>query len=133
MPHCSVLVVEDEFLVAMEIEHCLTDAGYEVCGTAASEGDAIRLAVDRKPKLAVVDVRLAPGSGIEVAKVLERMGTGVLFATAHCRELQENPDAVHTLCIMKPYQVHKLPMALSLLEQGADHLPGPLPPGVIRI
>lgn len=133
LPHCSVLVVEDEFLIALEIEETLTEAGYTICGMATTEQEAIRKAHETRPQLAVVDVRLASGTGINVAKVLKELGTRVLFATAHCQDLHDSPDAIRTLCIMKPYQPDKIPAALALIEQEADGFPERLPAGLIRI
>lgn len=130
MPNCSVLVVEDDSLVATEIEHSLVDAGYEVCGTAATEQDAIQLALEKKPKLAVVDVRLSPGSGVNVAKMLDKLGIGVLFTTAYFDDLEGVHD-VHTICIKKPYRFEALAEALSLFEK--ERLPDSLPWGLTRV
>ena len=56
-----VLIVEDEALVAINLETMLEDLGAEVCGTAASGAEAVRKARQLRPELAVVDVRLKDG------------------------------------------------------------------------
>src|SRR5260370_23253329 len=58
-PPARILVVEDDFLVAAEIEIALSDAGFDVAGVAASAADAVELAQSQMPALVVMDVRLA--------------------------------------------------------------------------
>ena len=58
-----VLIVEDDAFIATDVEHALIAAGYDVCGVAATEVEALQLAEQRAPELAVVDVKLAPGDG----------------------------------------------------------------------
>src|SRR5687767_7783178 len=55
----SILLVEDDFLVSMEMETGLEEAGYEVAGIAATAEDAVALAAERRPALVVMDIRLA--------------------------------------------------------------------------
>src|SRR6516225_3986684 len=57
-PPARILVVEDDFLVATEIEIALSDAGFDVAGVAASADEAVELADSQKPALVVMDVRL---------------------------------------------------------------------------
>src|ERR1700752_2003506 len=54
-----VLVVEDDFLIAMQTEVALTAAGFEVVGPATTAEEAVALAQEAKPTLAVMDIRLA--------------------------------------------------------------------------
>lgn len=81
----SVLVVEDDFLVATDVENALTDAGYEVVGVAVSASEAIQLAAQLSPTIAIMDVRLAGGrDGIDVALELFRNhNIRCVFASAH--------------------------------------------------
>ena len=66
-----ILIVEDEFLIAMESESILMDAGHEVVGVAADEQQALSLAEQARPDLVLMDIRLArAGDGIEVAKAI---------------------------------------------------------------
>lgn len=89
--HCGlerqrrVLVVEDDFLVAGEVEFVLAEAGFDVIGPAATAEDAVRLATETKPDLVIMDVRLAgPSDGIEAAtQIYNDLGIRSLFATAH--------------------------------------------------
>jgi two-component system, response regulator PdtaR len=80
-----VLVAEDDYLVALELEAGLKDAGFEVVGIAASADDALRLAESGRPVLAIMDIRLAgPRDGIDTAlELFRRNGIRSIFATAH--------------------------------------------------
>jgi DNA-binding NarL/FixJ family response regulator len=80
-----VLVVEDDFLIAMQTEAALRDAGFHVIGPAATAEEAIVLATDERPLLAVMDVRLASRrDGIDAARELFRdLDIRCIFATAH--------------------------------------------------
>lgn len=80
-----VLVAEDDYLVALELEAGLKDAGFEVVGIAASADDAVKLAETGRPVLAIMDIRLAGGrDGIDAAlELFRRNGIRSIFATAH--------------------------------------------------
>jgi len=56
---CKVLILEDDVLVAWSLREVLSLTGYEVTGIAATVNDALCLAENTRPDLAVVDVRLA--------------------------------------------------------------------------
>ena len=64
----SILIVEDEALVASYIEEVLGESGFAVAGIAASGAEALSLAAENRPSLALVDIRLTgPIDGIELA------------------------------------------------------------------
>ena len=64
----SILVVEDEALIASYIEDVLAETGYRIAGVAASGSEALALAAEQQPSLALVDIRLTgPTDGIELA------------------------------------------------------------------
>src|SRR4051812_35427194 len=79
-----ILIVGDDYFVALELEHRLLDAGYDVIGIAATAEDALEKARSGKPDLAVMDIRLAsPRDGIAAATDLMELGIPSIFATAH--------------------------------------------------
>jgi len=85
----NILIVEDEMLVAMELEAVLEDLGYDTFGIAPDMATALDLADARAPDLALVDLNLRDGlTGPEIGK---RLGLDhrvtVLFMTANPREL----------------------------------------------
>jgi DNA-binding response OmpR family regulator len=77
----SILIVEDEFLVADFVETVLLGAGYAVAGIAAGTEAALDLARATRPALALVDIRLADGDdGIDLARRLHAdTGTPAVF------------------------------------------------------
>jgi DNA-binding NarL/FixJ family response regulator len=80
-----IVIVEDDFLVAAQMEAALADAGFEVVGVAASADEALQLAVSQHPAVVVMDVRLdGPRDGIDAALELFRVHEiRCIFATAH--------------------------------------------------
>jgi len=69
----SILIVEDEALVASYIEEVLGELGFHVAGIAASGIEALSLAAENRPALALVDIRLTgPIDGIELACLLRQ-------------------------------------------------------------
>lgn len=79
----SVLLVEDELLVAWEIEQVLTAAGLHVLGPAASVGAALALIKRRKPDAAILDLNLRGELVTPVARRLREMGVPFMLATAY--------------------------------------------------
>ncbi|NBB71767.1 MAG: diguanylate cyclase [Alphaproteobacteria bacterium] len=86
-----ILVVEDEALLAATVCDWLDDAGFEVCAVAAEGPEAVRLARESRPDLAIVDLTLAGGTdGLATADELaRRAGTPTLFLTAHRERLED--------------------------------------------
>src|SRR5690606_19458971 len=79
-----VLVVEDEFVMALEIADLVAAAGYQVCGRIADGPGAILAAELYRPDLILMDVRLSGGSdGVAAAReIRDRFGIGSVFLTA---------------------------------------------------
>jgi DNA-binding NarL/FixJ family response regulator len=107
-----ILVVEDDFLVAMQMESALTEAGFEIAGVASSGEDAIELALSERPRLAVMDVRLAGHrDGIDTAlQLFAEHGIRCIFATAHHDELARRraAPAAPLGWLHKPYTMASL-------------------------
>jgi two-component system, response regulator PdtaR len=57
-PPARALIIEDEILIALELEELLADLGYAICGLAPNGRQALNLAISHRPELALVDVRL---------------------------------------------------------------------------
>jgi DNA-binding NarL/FixJ family response regulator len=81
----QVLIVEDEFFVALDLETTLQRAGFEVVGVARNAADAVRLAEAHQPSVVVMDVRIVgERDGIDAAiEIFQRFGIRSVFATAH--------------------------------------------------
>jgi diguanylate cyclase (GGDEF)-like protein len=84
-PRTDVLIVEDERIVARDLQQTLEGMGYGVVGIASSAGEAMQLCVERRPHAVLMDVRIKGGlDGIATAGVLrERFDVPVTFLTAH--------------------------------------------------
>ena len=92
----EILVVEDESLIAMELEAALTDAGHLVRGPASTALRARLLADISRPDLALVDINLRDGhgSGVTLAReLMQRWHTPSIFVSGQTREAQANKDA----------------------------------------
>lgn len=96
-----IAIIEDEALVALEMEDHLTDAGHHVVGIADTLRDAVDLIQATRPDLALVDIQLAEGSsGLDVARELTARGVLCVFATGNCPG-RDIDDALG--CLHKPF------------------------------
>jgi|AraplaMF_Col_mMF_1032025.scaffolds.fasta_scaffold00012_73 CheY-like chemotaxis protein len=119
----AILVVEDDFLVAMQIEAALTEAGFALSGTAASGEEAVAMVAAVRPALVLMDIRLAGKmDGVEAAlTVFRQYGIRCIFATAHY-----DPDVRRRAApaeplgwLQKPYT---MPAMLAAVRQGLADL-----------
>lgn len=80
-----VLIVEDEFFIALHTEGLLQAMGHSVVGIAVSADDAVRMAEQHRPDVVLMDIRLVGArDGVHAAtEINTRVGTPVLFVTAH--------------------------------------------------
>jgi CheY-like chemotaxis protein len=82
-----ILIVEDEMIVAMEMEAVIEDLGFEPIGIAADQRQARELA-ELKPDLALVDLNLRDGmTGPQIGRDLAARGIQVVFVTANPRSV----------------------------------------------
>lgn len=86
-----VMIVEDQALLAMELELVLADSGCAVVGCAVDRAGALAIAERERPDLALVDVNLLDGmTGPLVAEVLvKKFGAAVVFLTANPEQIPE--------------------------------------------
>ena len=120
----SILIVEDEALVASYIEEVLGNSGFHVAGIAASGQEALSLAAEALPSLALVDIRLTgPIDGIELACLLrQKFAVPAIFLSGLVdAETTERARVAQPLGFLKkpflPSQVFKaIEHALSLLS-----------------
>jgi len=101
----SILIVEDEAILAMTLERMLIRLGCDVCAKAASGEDAIRIYSERLPDLVLLDIQLRTSmTGIEVARILRsRFGAiNLAFMTAYgTEEIRAEADTIQPLAILK--------------------------------
>jgi signal transduction histidine kinase/AmiR/NasT family two-component response regulator len=84
----SILIVEDEIIVAMDLKHSLTDMGYDVLAIADSAEQAVEQASRICPDIVLMDIRIkGPNDGIQTAEILQkRFPLTVIYLTAHSDE-----------------------------------------------
>jgi DNA-binding response OmpR family regulator len=77
------LIVEDEFMIALDLEDAMSGLGYEVCPLASSDRQARLLGMRDEPDVALVDVCLEGGrEGVETARWLREVcGASIVFVT----------------------------------------------------
>ncbi len=118
-----ILIVEDETLIALYLVELLADLNYDVSGPAASAARAMRIAEDRRPDLALIDIGLAGrADGIQIAHDLrDRFGVPTIFlsgtsdpATIHRARSAAPVDFIH-----KPFAADQLEAALKGAFAGA--------------
>lgn len=110
-----VLVVEDNPLLAMEIGSVIADLGHTVCGTAATEREALELVKAEHPTLALLDVRLAGGdSGVEIARRLRQQKLmRTIFVTGFDGDLEELGARHLGQIVRKPFTAAAISDAVS--------------------
>ncbi len=113
----TVMIAEDDLLVADMLEEALIERGYDVCGIAHTVEQAVELGKRHKPNLAVLDIRLAGGGvGTEIAARLKSQGRmGVLYASGHAGQMhltKADGDAL----LVKPYRAEEIVRALKIVE-----------------
>jgi CheY-like chemotaxis protein len=83
----SVLVLEDEFILADDAKRVLLRAGADVLGPFSAAGEAIEAADRRKPHCALLDVDLGSGPDFEAARALKQRGVPMIFFTGYDMEV----------------------------------------------
>ena len=103
-----ILTVEDELIIAIDVEASLSEEGHQVVGIARESETALGLARRLTPDLALVDVHLVDGeTGPEIARHLKDMGVPVLFMTANVSTLPDGMAGALGV-IPKPVATHVL-------------------------
>jgi CheY-like chemotaxis protein len=101
----DVLVIEDEPIIAMDIEEILHSLGHRITGVARTERQALELASSIRPGLILADIQLADGSsGLEaVGKILRQFEVPVIFITAFPERLLTGERPEPTFLLTKPF------------------------------
>jgi len=102
----DVLIIEDEPIIAMDIETIVRDLGHNVTGVAVTRDEAVARATARRPGLVLADIQLADdSSGIDAVRdILARFSVPVIFITAFPERLLTGERPEPTFLITKPFQ-----------------------------
>ena len=112
----NVLIIEDEAVIAMDLEAIVSSMGHRVTGVARTEASAVDLGARTVPHLILADIQLADGSsGVDaVKKLLEKHGDRpVIFITAFPERLLTGDRPEPAFLISKPYSEDQVRAAVS--------------------
>lgn len=111
----KVMIIEDEPLIALDIETLVQDIGHDVVGIATTRSNAVSLARRTKPGLILADIQLADGSsGIDaVNDILKEINVPVIFITAYPDRLLTGERAEPTFLITKPFKTEMVKAVIS--------------------
>ena len=122
----SILIVEDESIIALNLKYDLEDLGYEVIDIVDTGDDAIDKAVEYRPDLTVMDINLKGDvNGIQAAKKILALDLAVIYLTANTDDITFN-EATSTspasAFIPKPYDINTLSknVALAINRQSVE-------------
>lgn len=109
----DVLIIEDEPIIAMDIEELVESCGHRVVGVAATEVDAVRMAETSRPGLILADINLgAGGNGSSaVARIMRHHYAPVIFVTAYPERLLTGEAFEPAFVITKPFEPLTLAIA----------------------
>lgn len=127
----KIMIVEDEALLALELELEVESAGHVVVGTAASRKAAIDIIDASVPEFAFVDVHLSDGpSGIDIGRRLAERKIPFVFVTGNVKRIPD--DFVGALgAIEKPYTMNGLQNALTYIAETIAGREAAVPSGLI--
>lgn len=111
----SVLIIEDEPLISMQLEDLVRSLGHEVCGMAATRSQAQQIVAEQMPGLVLADIQLADGSsGLDaVDDILKIDSVPVIFITAYPERLLTGDRPEPTYLVTKPFQESTVRAAIS--------------------
>ena len=100
-----VLIIEDEPIIALDLENLVTELGHKVVATAATRDEAVEKANSERPGLVLADINLGEGgSGIDaVNDILSSFDIPVIFITAYPEKLLTGERPEPTYLIAKPF------------------------------
>ncbi len=114
-PATRILVAEDETLIRMDLVEMLTEAGYEVIAQATNGEEAISLANEHKPDLAILDVQMPVLDGISAAEKIIAIAPVLMLTAFSQRELVDRArDAGVMAYVVKPFKISDLVPAIEI-------------------
>ena len=112
-----VVIAEDEALIRMDLAEMLAEEGYDVVGQASDGEEAIRLAIEQKPDLVILDVKMPKLDGLSAAEKIagERIAPVLMLTAFSQRELVERArDAGAMAYLVKPFSKADLLPAIEI-------------------
>jgi response regulator NasT len=119
----TVIVAEDEAIIRLDIVETLKESGFDVIGQAGDGAEAVRLALELKPQLVLMDIKMPGTDGLQAAEILMEHKVPVVLLTAFSSpELVERASEAGVYSyVVKPFNpsnlIPALRIALSLHER----------------
>ncbi len=108
----AVLIIEDEALIARELQEIVTNLGLVVAGMAKNRAEALRIAGQSKPQLILADYKLKGDTGVDVVKAIrENIDASVIYVTAHPEAVAAQGEK-RDLIVAKPFNVRSVRRAV---------------------
>lgn len=110
----TVLIVEDEPVIAADIESLVEELGHNVVGIATTRDEAVKAAGETKPGLVLCDIQLADASsGVDAARdIMADLDVPIIFITAFPERLLTGEKPEPTYMITKPFQENTVKAAI---------------------
>ena len=120
----DVLIIEDEPIIAMDIEELVAGCGHRVIGVAATEAEAVAIAERSRPGLILADINLgAGGDGTSaVSRIMKSHYAPVIFVTAYPERLLTGDAVEPAFVITKPFEPLTLAIATYQAVTGGVNL-----------
>jgi DNA-directed RNA polymerase specialized sigma24 family protein len=111
----DVLIIEDEPLIALDLQRLVQDLGHRVVRVARTEREAVGAALASRPGLILSDIQLADGSsGLDaVNEILPQLSVPVIFVTAFPERLLTGTKPEPTFLVRKPFRPDALRAVIS--------------------
>lgn len=128
MNEVKILIVEDESIIALEVELALKSIGYIITDTTSTYEDSIKSVKENPPALVLVDINIASvKDGIETAREIKKLcGASIVFITAYTdpNTLQKACDVEPCGFIEKPFTMSQLisSIAVALKKRGINEI-----------
>jgi CheY-like chemotaxis protein len=128
----DVLIIEDEPMIAMDLENLVEELGHTVIGIARTHSEAVKLATDKRPGLILADIKLADNSsGLDaVNQLLQIFEVPVIFITAYPERYLTGERPEPTFLIPKPFDPMMVSAVISqalFFDRKARTKPGKTP------
>ncbi|NCW47129.1 MAG: response regulator [Actinobacteria bacterium] len=110
-----ILIAEDETLIRMDLSEMLRENGYEVVGEATNGEEAVALANELKPDLAILDVKMPKLDGISAAEKIVEIAPVLMLTAFSQKDLVERAlDAGVMAYVVKPFTIDDLIPAIEI-------------------
>lgn len=112
-----LLVIEDEQIVALDLQQGLGKLGYQVLATVDNARDALILTHDLRPDLVLMDVKInGPMDGIEAGQHIAKIGIPVIYLTAYSDSdtVRRAAESMPYGFLTKPYQLHEVAASIEV-------------------